>query len=215
MATSATQTLTNQANATHSTGPRTAAGKARSSSNSLTHGATSRRPLFGTDDTEDQYLEFELSVLDHYQPSSQFETVLACKVASTAWRHQRVLSIESDFYTRCGQVISPPTSDDGIPAPYIDPEVEHTMRLLQRYVTAAIREWRQAIRELETVQAVRCAREAEEEVPVAVEAVEEPITQNLTRTERRAIERAQRKAARREATAPGYSETAAGNSTPL
>jgi hypothetical protein len=64
-----TRIRTNRANATLSTGPRTAAGKQRSSQNALTHGLTSRSPVLPSEDPAAYHLHCR-QFLDEYQPAT-------------------------------------------------------------------------------------------------------------------------------------------------
>ena len=69
------RTRANRANARLSTGPRTAAGKQRSSLNALTHGLTSRSPVLGTEDPA-AYQHHCRQFLDEYQPATPTESQL-------------------------------------------------------------------------------------------------------------------------------------------
>ena len=63
----------NRANAAVSTGPRTAAGKQRSSQNALTHGLTSRSPVLATEDPV-AYQQHCRQLFDEYQPATPTES---------------------------------------------------------------------------------------------------------------------------------------------
>ncbi len=89
----------NRANATLSTGPRTAAGKKRSSQNALTHGLTSLSPVLATEDPA-AYQQHCRQFLDEYQPATPTETHLAQQLADTAWRLNRVPLLEANLFAQ-------------------------------------------------------------------------------------------------------------------
>jgi len=66
----------NKANAQHSTGPRTAAGKQRSSLNAWRHGLTGQTVVLPTED-HSAYERHSQSFLDEYHPQGATETQLA------------------------------------------------------------------------------------------------------------------------------------------
>ena len=84
MATAA-QILANQANAQHSTGPATPAGKAASSRNRLNHGFRSATVLLpGDDPAEYEALLTELS--EHFDPTDLTDTRFVREMADAEWR---------------------------------------------------------------------------------------------------------------------------------
>jgi hypothetical protein len=89
----------NRANALLSTGPRTAAGKQRSSLNALTHGLTSRYPVLATEDPA-AYLSHCRQFFDEYQPATPTETQLTQQIADTTWRLNRIPLLEAAILNR-------------------------------------------------------------------------------------------------------------------
>jgi hypothetical protein len=89
----------NRANATLSTGPRTAAGKQRSSQNALTHGLTSRAPVLATEDPAAYQLHCR-QFLDEYQPATPTETQLTQELADAAWRLNRIPLLEAELLSQ-------------------------------------------------------------------------------------------------------------------
>jgi hypothetical protein len=83
----------NRSNALLSTGPRTAAGKRRSSQNATTHGLTSRAPVLATEDPAAYQLHCR-QFFDEYQPATPTETQLTQELADTAWRINRIPALE-------------------------------------------------------------------------------------------------------------------------
>ena len=94
--TSDRQIAANQRNAQHSTGPITAAGKARSSQNAMTHGLLARQALLDDEDPE-RYHQFSAAFHDALQPQGGLEVHLVDRLANLAWRQQRFERIEADL----------------------------------------------------------------------------------------------------------------------
>jgi hypothetical protein len=84
----------NRANSQHSTGPRSAAGKQRSSLNATTHGLTSQSPVLASEDLAAYQLHCR-QFLDEYQPATPTENQLTQEIADTAWRLNRIPLLES------------------------------------------------------------------------------------------------------------------------
>ena len=83
----------------HSTGPRTEAGKQRSSQNALGHGLTARTALLPTEDPEAYKLHLQ-QFLDEYAPANATETQLVHEIADTAWRLNRIPFLEADMLSQ-------------------------------------------------------------------------------------------------------------------
>jgi hypothetical protein len=90
---------TNRANSQHSTGPRTAAGKERSSQNALRHGLTAQTAVLPTEDP-DAYQRHIQQFLDEYQPVAATETQLVHEIANTAWRLNRIPLLEAELLSQ-------------------------------------------------------------------------------------------------------------------
>ena len=86
----------NQANAQHSTGPRTEAGKQRSSLNALRHGLTSRIVVLPSEDPAAYQLHLQRFV-DELQPQGALEEHLVQSLAATAWRLNRIPALETSL----------------------------------------------------------------------------------------------------------------------
>ncbi len=86
----------NQANAQHSTGPKTEAGKRKSRLNALRHGLTSNLVVLPSENQED-YDEHLQSFINEYRPQDATESHLVQVLADTAWRQIRVTSLEADL----------------------------------------------------------------------------------------------------------------------
>ena len=97
MATAAQQRA-NEENAQHSTGPRSAEGKQRSSQNALRHGLCALDPLIPGEDPEafqQHFCEIELDL----QPASAIESNLVEQIADVSWRLKRLSRIEAAVIT--------------------------------------------------------------------------------------------------------------------
>jgi len=108
--------LANRANALLSTGPRTAAGKQRSSKNALTHGLTSQSPVLATEDLAAYQLHCR-KFFDEYLPATPTETQFTQELADTAWRLNRIPSLEAALLDRAA---NPPTDQARIDFDIVD-----------------------------------------------------------------------------------------------
>jgi hypothetical protein len=93
-----TRTEINQANSQLSTGPKTEAGKKRSSLNALRHGLTSQIVVMPTEDLQ-AYQRHIKSFTDEYHPKGATEAHLVQALADTSWRQNRVVALEANLLT--------------------------------------------------------------------------------------------------------------------
>ena len=91
----------NRANARHSTGPRTAHGKHRSSQNALRHGLTARTAVLPSEDLA-AYRQHVKQFLDEYKPATATEDHLVHELAHTSWRLNRIPLLEADLLANLG-----------------------------------------------------------------------------------------------------------------
>jgi hypothetical protein len=103
--TKAHRTKINRANAQHSTGPQTQAGKNRSALNSLRHGLTAQLAVMPTEDLA-VYERHLKSFTDEYDPQGATEANLVQSLADTSWRLNRVAVLETNLLTQ--GIVSPP-----------------------------------------------------------------------------------------------------------
>ena len=82
------QIAANRENAQSSTGPRTAAGKSRSSANAITHGLFSARDFVPPEDRE-EYDQLRDELLDELQPATLLERAQCRQILSALWRLHR------------------------------------------------------------------------------------------------------------------------------
>jgi len=86
----------NRANSQHSTGPRTVIGKENARYNALRHGLTSQMVVMPTEDLEVYQRQLK-SFVDEYNPQGATEASLVQALADTAWRLNRIVSIEASL----------------------------------------------------------------------------------------------------------------------
>ena len=82
------QLTANRANAKHSTGPRTPAGKTRSRSNAWKHGL-SAKDIIIVGEKESEFDAFRAELWQQFQPALGLESVLVDRLAVQAWRLRR------------------------------------------------------------------------------------------------------------------------------
>jgi hypothetical protein len=88
----------NQANSQYSTGPKSDAGKQRSSLNALRHGLTSKIVVMPAENPQ-AYQSHLKSLTDEYHPKGATETLLTQALADAAWRLNRVGVLEANLLT--------------------------------------------------------------------------------------------------------------------
>ncbi len=86
----------NKANAQHSTGPRTEAGKQRSSLNAWRHGLTGQTVVLPSED-QSAYQRHSQSFLDEYRPKGATEIQLVQSLLDTAWQVNRAAAVETNL----------------------------------------------------------------------------------------------------------------------
>lgn len=88
------QKAASRLNGARSRGPKTAAGKARSAGNALTHGLTASRVVLQCEDQA----EFDAILAEHVEllrPRNRVELTLVERLAASWWRQRRGISIET------------------------------------------------------------------------------------------------------------------------
>lgn len=144
MATAA-QLLANQANAQHSTGPKTAEGKASSSRNNHQHGLT--LGIFTlSPEAEARFCEFEAKLRAELKPEGAIELEAFQQFIDGARRLEKIRSLIGELFIECG--------DD----PLVCPETEAKLRPLTRYRAAAEMIVYRAIKTLRELQTIRLFR---------------------------------------------------------
>jgi hypothetical protein len=100
------RTRANRANAQHSTGPRTPAGKQRSSLNALRHGLTAASAVLPSEDPA-AYEDHRRGFFDEYQPATPTESQLVKELADTSWRLNRIPLLEAEVLARAAAPVPP------------------------------------------------------------------------------------------------------------
>jgi hypothetical protein len=106
----------NRANSQYSTGPRTEAGKQRSSQNALRHGLTARTAVLASEDPA-TYEQHCRQFQNEYQPATQTETQLVQELADTSWRLKRIPILEAALFA---QDCSPAREQGDAPSPQFE-----------------------------------------------------------------------------------------------
>ena len=100
------RTSINRANAQHSTGPRTDAGKQRSSLNALRHGLTAAAPVLPSEDPA-AYEDHRRRFFNEYQPATPTESQLVQELIDTSWRLNRIPRLEAEVFARAAAPVPP------------------------------------------------------------------------------------------------------------
>ena len=116
----------NKANARKSTGPRTEAGKQRSSLNALRHGLTGQTVVLPTED-HSAYQRHAHGLFDHFQPAGALEQQMVQSLADTSWRLNRVVALETNLFS-----LGITEMEDRVRASHPDAEAALAMALAYR-----------------------------------------------------------------------------------
>jgi hypothetical protein len=116
----------NRENAQKSTGPRTPAGKQRSSLNALRHGLTGHTIVLPSED-QSAYQRHSQSFLAEYQPKGATETQLVQSLLDTAWQLNRAAAVETNLFS-----LGITESEERIRATHPDAETALAMALAYR-----------------------------------------------------------------------------------
>jgi hypothetical protein len=93
----ATQIAANQANAQHSTGPKTETGKAASSQNSWKHGLTFGVFRVLNTESQMQYQDLLQQLVSEYNPATPTEAILVERMAQHHWLRNRALHFQNHY----------------------------------------------------------------------------------------------------------------------
>jgi len=143
----------NRANAQHSTGPRSEAGKQRSALNALTHGLTARTAVLPSEDPF-SYQQHRRQFLDEYRPATATETHLVQELADTSWRLKRIPLLEADLLARAA---NPPNEEAAIAFDIVD--AHRLLASLGLHGQRLSRQFQKTLDQLREIQAERRERE--------------------------------------------------------
>jgi hypothetical protein len=142
----------NSANASLSTGPRTAAGKQRSSQNALTHGLTAASAVLPSED-QAAYEEHRRRFFDEYEPATPTESQLTQELADTAWRLNRIPTLEAALLDRAA---NPPTEQAAIDFDIVD--AHRALATLGLHYTRLSRQFQKTVNQLREIQSESAER---------------------------------------------------------
>ena len=145
MATAA-QTLANQANAQHSTGPKTDAGKAQSSRNNIKHGLCLGILVLSPDQQADM-AKFEAKMRLEMKPTGAIEETVFAQFIDAATRLEKITSLISSLFRQHDE------------DPLVVPDAAAEWNQLNRYRAAAEMQIYSAINTLMELQTTRLFRE--------------------------------------------------------
>jgi len=125
------QVLANRANAQHSSGPRTEAGKTAVAQNNFRHGLSGAFQVLPSEDAA-AFNAMQTSLIEEHQPSTITESIFLQKMAQSFWLSQRAVNLQNSCFT--GEPLSP--------------QQEKPLALYLRYQTTHDRAFHQALNNL-------------------------------------------------------------------
>jgi hypothetical protein len=141
MATNA-QVLANRANAQHSTGPKSEAGKAAASQNAASHGLSSSSFALLPHENTEEFTQLLHSLTGEYEPDGPSEEFLVTEMARAQWKLRRIDAIEAAILTGAAAA----TEGDpwtAIAGQFQSPAADALLKL-DRYAASARRAWHKA-----------------------------------------------------------------------
>jgi hypothetical protein len=143
----------NRANSKHSTGPRTPAGKQRSSLNALRHGLTAASAVLPTENPA-AYEDHRRRFFDEYQPATPTESQLVQELADASWRLNRIPLLEAGVLARAA---APVPLDQEIAFDIVD--AHRLIANLGIQGQRLSRQFQKSLHTLRDIQAARLERE--------------------------------------------------------
>jgi hypothetical protein len=142
--------VANRANAQHSSGPRTAEGKAISSRNSTKHGLSSKQIVIPGEDPAD-YDAHRAELVSTLKPANAVESDLVEELAANSWRLKRAHRFETAILAEIAA--GSPDPDAAIAKAFLQQPKE--LERLIRYMTSIERAYWRVFNKLEAIQRVR------------------------------------------------------------
>lgn len=179
----AAQTLANQANAQHSTGPRSDAGKATASKNATSHGLSAKSFVI-VPGQEDEFEAFEQSLRAEFQPQGVYQGILFKEILHAAWNLERCHNAEAQLHRDA--------ADPNVDPLLVDANASR-LRLIALYASRAERSLAKATKELRRVQTEAHYRAQErpadtEASPlVDTQTIDKQVAANLAKLEQAAV----------------------------
>jgi len=147
----------NRANAQHSTGPRTPEGKARSSRNALCHGLSSRTAVLASEDLA-AYQRHCRQFFEEYRPATPTEIQLTQELADTAWRLNRIPSLEANLLHRAANPASEQAAAVDQEMAFDIVDAHRTLAMLGLHGQRLSRQFQKTLDKLREIQADRNQR---------------------------------------------------------
>jgi hypothetical protein len=150
---SSAQITANQANAQHSTGPRTPEGRARVSQNRITHGLTSGNVLLPGEDPA-AYDALLGSLVVGHVPATATERALVESIAHNQWRLERIARWEAALLAE--SLEGDPAQPSRLMTTFSKAaDSSEALAKLQRYEASTRRAWLAALKELRLQKSAR------------------------------------------------------------
>ena len=150
---SAAQITANQANALHSTGPRTESGKAAVARNRLTHGLASPGFFLLAGEDPAEFLALHTAFTEEFQPVTATELFLVDELSRAQWKLQRIVRMETAILSG---------TEDPLTEAFASAPVADALLKLSRYEGAIQRNWYRAHAQLRALQRDAARRQAQE-----------------------------------------------------
>jgi hypothetical protein len=154
----------NGADSHHSTGPRTAAGKQRSSLNALRHGLTGHTVVLPTEDLS-AYQTHLKRFVDQFQPKGALEEQLVQSIGDTTWRLNRVPAAEATYLTLVSEDhldsirTNEPRAAAALALAQAFHQQSHSLANISIYEQRLVRQFERAVKQLREIQAERLETE--------------------------------------------------------
>jgi len=165
MSLSDSQQNANRENATHSTGPKTEEGKARSRLNAFRHGITAKL-LVMTEEESIAYQKFSRDLFFDLQPVGAMENLLVQTVVDSNWRMNCARTHEMALFAinhdESDQTSDHPEIDAALTAADVLSKKTNELKLVSLYESRINRTSQTAMKQLRERQAERQARESKE-----------------------------------------------------
>jgi hypothetical protein len=146
----AKQIAANRANAQHSTGPRTADGKAAVARNARKHGLFAREVL-AMGESAARFAEFREGLRQTLAPEGALEEALCARIVGCLWRLRRIVRLESAVVANEDGLFETSVLARG----WLRPNEADWLGLYSRYETRLDRMLHRALHELQRLQARR------------------------------------------------------------
>ena len=148
-----------RANGAKSRGPKTEAGRARSSQNALKHGLTAQTLLLPSEDPAD-FDALLTAYLQHLQPDGPIELDLVHEMAASKWRLNRIALIEAQLFAEAIDHVEEYSDDPLTPVQGLASAFERlangtSLTVLHRMESHLARAYSRALRDLLQIQRLR------------------------------------------------------------